>query len=126
MMRRMGATILEEPPTILSLQVYKLIDESETINLKGFFFFFRISFEFIRFKFVYNSLIYLLLKEGNTEEILKIKLEKYLPDFKRAVYAHIGIDQPHGRLICFADHINTKLLYSHQLTSDDKQYVIVT
>jgi hypothetical protein len=92
MMRRMGATILEEPPTILSIQSYKLMDESETINLR----------------------------EGNTEEILKVKLEKYLPDFKRAVYAHIGIDQPHGRLICFAEHINTKLVYTHQTTADEK------
>lgn len=92
--RKMGGLIVEEPPCVLSHQIYKLIDESETITLKG-----------------------------NANEILYQKLEKYLLDFKRSIYAHIGIDQPKERLECLSSHINTTLEYQFPPTDAGDKFV---
>jgi hypothetical protein len=47
-------------------------------------------------------------------------------DFKRSIYAHIGIDQPKERLECLSSHIHTQLEY--QFPNDgasDKLYEII-
>lgn len=104
----MGGLIVEEPPCVLSHQIYKLIDESETITLKG------------THRQRPCSLV------GNANEILYQKLEKYLLDFKRSIYAHIGIDQPKERLECLSSHINTTLEYQFPPTdAGDKLYELI-